>query len=57
LGIAGLSAATYQHWRILEQIKQDRFNYTGFHPLVLMVAILLIFIGLFALVVLLLRLS
>ena len=50
LGIAGLSAATYQHWRILEQIKQNRFNYTGFHPLVLIVAILLIIIGLFGLV-------
>jgi putative membrane protein len=55
LGIVGLSAATYQHWRILEQIKQNRFDYTGFHPLVLIAAILLIIIGLFGLVVLLLR--
>jgi putative membrane protein len=53
LGIAGLSAATYQHWRILEQIKQNRFDYTGFHPLVLIAAILIIIIGLFGLGVLL----
>jgi uncharacterized membrane protein YidH (DUF202 family) len=53
LGIVGLSAATYQHWHILQQIKQDRFLYTGFHPLVLITAILLIIIGLFGIVVLL----
>lgn len=57
LGIAGLSAATYQHWRILEQIKQNRFDYTGFRPLVLIAAILLIIIGLFGLVVIVLRIS
>jgi putative membrane protein len=53
LGILGLSAATIQHWRILQQIKEDRFLYTGFHPLVLIMAILLIIIGLSSLVALL----
>ncbi len=46
MGILGLAAATIQHWRILQQIKQDRFHYTGFHPLVLIMAILLMIIGL-----------
>jgi putative membrane protein len=55
LGIAGLSAATFQHWRILEQIKRNRFEFTGFLPLVLITAITLITIGLFGLVVVLLR--
>ena len=50
LGILGLAAATIQHWRVLQQIKQGRFYYTGFHPLVLIMAILLIIIGLFAIV-------
>jgi putative membrane protein len=57
LGIAGLSAATYQHWRILQQIKQNRFDYTGFRPLALIAAILLIIIGLFGIVVIVLRIS
>jgi putative membrane protein len=57
LGIAGLSAATYQHWHILQQIKRNRFDYTGFRPLALIAAILLIIIGLFGLVVIVLRVS
>jgi putative membrane protein len=48
LGVLGLLAATIQHWRILQHIKQDDFHYTGFRPLVFMMAILLMVIGLFA---------
>ena len=50
LGVLGLLAATIQHWRILEHIKQDDFQYTGFRPLVFIMAILLMLIGLFAFV-------
>lgn len=48
LGILGLLAAVIQHWRILQHIKQDQFSYTGFRPLVFIVAILLLIIGVFA---------
>ncbi len=48
LGVLGLLAATVQHWRILQHIKQDDFQYTGFRPLVFIMATLLILIGLFA---------
>jgi len=48
LGVLGLLAATIQHWRILQHLKQDDFYYTGFRPLVLVMAILLMLIGLFA---------
>jgi putative membrane protein len=50
LGVLGLLAATMQHWRILQHIKQDDFQYTGFRPLVFIMAILLMLIGLFAFV-------
>jgi putative membrane protein len=48
LGVLGLFAATLQHWNILQHIKRDDFAYTGFRPLVFIMAILLMFIGLFA---------
>jgi putative membrane protein len=48
LGILGLLAATAQHWRILQHLKRDDFNYTGFQPLAFIMAILLMLIGLFA---------
>ncbi len=50
LGVLGLLAATIQHWRILQHIKQADFSYTGFRPLVFIMAILLMLIGLFAFV-------
>ena len=48
LGVLGLLAATIQHWRIRQHLKRDDFYYTGFRPLVFIMAILLMFIGLFA---------
>jgi len=48
LGVLGLLAATIQHWNILQHLKQDDFNYTGFRPLAFIMAILLMLIGLFA---------
>ena len=48
LGILGLLAATIQHWQILQHLNQDDFYYTGFRPLVFIMAILLMLIGLFA---------
>lgn len=51
LGVLGLLAATIQHWRILQHIKLDDFHYTGFRPLVFVMAILLMLIGLFAFIV------
>jgi putative membrane protein len=50
LGVLGLLAAVIQHWRILQHIKLDNFQYTGFRPLVMIVAIILLLIGVFALV-------
>jgi inner membrane protein YidH len=55
LGILGLLAATIQHWRILQHIKHDDFQYTGFRPLVFIMAILLMLIGLFAFIAVLLH--
>ena len=48
LGVLGLLAATIQHWRILQHIKQDEFHYTGFRPLVFIMAAMLITIGVLA---------
>jgi putative membrane protein len=48
LGVLGLLAATIQHWRILKHIKQDQFHYTGFRPLVFIMATGLITIGVLA---------
>jgi putative membrane protein len=55
LGVLGLLAATIQHWRILQHIKRDDFHYTGFRPLVFIMAILLMLIGAFAFIAILLR--
>jgi putative membrane protein len=56
LGIFGLLAAVFQHWRILQHIKFMNFQYTGFRPVVMTTAILLLLIGLFAFISILLRL-
>jgi len=48
LGVLGLLAAVIQHWNILQHLKQNDFEYTGFRPLVFIMAVLLIIIGLFA---------
>ena len=50
LGVLGLLAATLQHWNIIQHLKKEDFTYTGFRPLVLVMAILLMLIGLFALI-------
>ena len=50
LGVLGLLAAVIQHWNILQHIKKNDFEYTGFRPLVFIEAIVLIIIGLFAFV-------
>jgi putative membrane protein len=50
LGVLGLLAAVIQHWNILQHIKKNDFEHTGFRPLVFIEAILLIIIGLFAFV-------
>jgi putative membrane protein len=54
LGVLGLVAATFQHWNILQHLKRSDFEYTGFRPLVLLEAILLILIGVSAFVAILL---
>jgi putative membrane protein len=56
LGIFGLLAAVIQHWRILQHLKFDEFQYTGFRPVVMVTAILLLLIGLFAFLSIVLRL-
>jgi putative membrane protein len=56
LGIFGLLAAVVQHWRILQHIKVGNFQYTGFRPVVMITAILLLLVGLFAFISILLRL-
>jgi putative membrane protein len=56
LGIFGLLAAVIQHWRILQHIKFEEFQYTGFRPVVMVTAIILLLIGLFAFISILLRL-
>jgi putative membrane protein len=48
LGVLGLLAATIQHWRILQHIKQDQFQYSGFRPLVFIMSTALITIGVLA---------
>jgi putative membrane protein len=48
LGVLGLLSAVIQHWNILQHLKQNDFEYTGFRPLVFIMAVLLIIIGLFA---------
>jgi putative membrane protein len=55
LGVLGLLSATIQHWRILQHIKRDDFHYTGFRPLVFVMAILLMLIGAFAFIAIILR--
>lgn len=54
LGIFGLLAAVVQHWRILQHIKFGDFQYTGFRPLVMIAAIILLLIGVFAFIAILL---
>ena len=56
LGIFGLLAAVVQHWRILQHIKFGNFQYTGFRPVVMITALILLLIGLFAFISILLRL-
>jgi putative membrane protein len=56
LGIFGLLAAVIQHWRILQHIKFGNFHYTGFRPVVMITALILLLIGLFAFLSILLRL-
>jgi putative membrane protein len=56
LGIFGLLAAVVQHWRILQHIKFGNFQYTGFKPVVMITALILLLIGLFAFISILLRL-
>jgi len=56
LGVFGLLAAVVQHWRILQHIKRENFEYTGFRPVVMITAIILLLIGLFAFISIVLRL-
>ena len=56
LGIFGLLAAVVQHWRILQHIKFENFQYTGFRPVVMITSILLLLIGVFAFIAILIRL-
>ena len=50
LGVLGLLAAVIQHWRILEAVKKDPQAFPVLKPLVMFMAIVLLFIGLFAFV-------
>ena len=56
LGVFGLLAAVIQHSRILHHLKFEDFQYTGFRPVVMVTAILLLLIGLFAFISILIRL-
>ena len=56
LGIFGLLAAVVQHWRILQHIKSEDFQYTGFRPVVMIAALILLLIGLFAFISILIKL-
>lgn len=56
LGIFGLLAAVVQHYQILQHIKLENFEYTGFRPVAMITALILLLIGLFAFISLLLRL-
>jgi|WetSurMetagenome_2_1015567.scaffolds.fasta_scaffold382613_2 putative membrane protein len=48
LGTFALFAAVIQHWRLLQFISGKKTEFTGFRPLALVTAILLLCIGLFA---------
>ncbi len=48
LGTFALLAAVIQHWRVLQFISGKRTEFTGFRPLAMVTAILLLCIGLFA---------
>ena len=50
LGILGLLAAILQHWRILAGIKKDPLTFPAVKPLAMITAILLLFIGLLAII-------
>jgi putative membrane protein len=55
LGVFGLLAAVIQHWRILASIKKDPLVFPVFKPLVMIMAIILLLIGVFAFVAVLLH--
>jgi uncharacterized membrane protein YidH (DUF202 family) len=48
LGTFALLAAVIQHWRVLQFIMGRKAEFTGFQPLAMITAILLLCIGLFA---------
>jgi putative membrane protein len=50
LGTFALLAAVIQHWRVLQYIMGKKTEFTGFRPLAMVTAILLLCIGLFAFV-------
>ena len=50
LGTFALLAAVIQHWRMLQYIYGKKTEFTGFRPLVMVTAILLLCVGLFAFV-------
>ena len=50
LGVLGLLAAVIQHWRILQNLKKEPLIFPIFHPLAMITAIVLLFIGIFAFV-------
>jgi inner membrane protein YidH len=50
LGVFGLLAAVIQHWRILEAIEKNPLSFPVIKPLVMFMAIILLFIGVFAFV-------
>ncbi len=50
LGVFGLLAAVIQHWRILKNLDQEPLSFPLFHPLAMITAIILLFIGIFAFV-------
>jgi putative membrane protein len=55
LGTLALFAAVIQHWRVLQFIEGKKTEFSGFRPLVMVTAILLLCIGLFAFLAVLLR--
>jgi putative membrane protein len=50
LGVLGLLAAVIQHWKMLKQIEEEQFIYRPPRALPMIVAMLLLFIGVFAFV-------
>jgi uncharacterized membrane protein YidH (DUF202 family) len=48
LGTFALLAAVIQHWRVVQFIMGKKTEFTGFQPLAMVTAILLLCIGLFA---------